>query len=89
MQARHLLKELMPPGWQYEQACSVCKVSLSHAKDTDTDLDYDFLFIVYHAIYGKYEGLYQVVLDFIWVVYIIPNASPSPSVYLLAGTMTL
>jgi hypothetical protein len=50
MQARHLVHKLIPPGWQYEQACSVC-----------TDL-------FNHAIYGIYEGFYQVVLDFIWAV---------------------
>jgi hypothetical protein len=26
IQARHLVYKLMPPGWQYEQACSVCKL---------------------------------------------------------------
>jgi hypothetical protein len=31
MQARHLVEELIPPGWQYEQACSVCKAVSNHA----------------------------------------------------------
>jgi hypothetical protein len=26
MQAQHLVAELLTPDWQYEQACSVCKV---------------------------------------------------------------
>jgi hypothetical protein len=31
MQARHLVEELIPPGWQYEQARSVCKALVYHA----------------------------------------------------------
>jgi hypothetical protein len=31
MQARHLVYKLIPPAWQYEQACSVCKVLFNHA----------------------------------------------------------
>jgi hypothetical protein len=31
MQARHLVEELIPPGWQNEQACSVCKTLFNHA----------------------------------------------------------
>jgi hypothetical protein len=33
MQAKHLVEELMPPGWQHEQACSVCKASFNHTID--------------------------------------------------------
>jgi hypothetical protein len=51
MQARHIVYKGIPPGWQYEQARSVCKALFNH------------------AIHGIYEGFFQVVLDFIWVVY--------------------
>jgi hypothetical protein len=44
VQARHLVHELIPPGWQCKQACPVCKALFNH------------------AIYGIYEGFYQVVL---------------------------
>jgi hypothetical protein len=31
MHARHLVHKLIPPGWQYEQACSVCTAFSNHA----------------------------------------------------------
>jgi hypothetical protein len=57
MQARHLVAELKPPGLQNEQACSGCK-----------DLFYYAIYEIYCEIY---EGFYQVVPNFIWVVYLV------------------
>jgi hypothetical protein len=50
MQARHLVEELIPSGWQYEQACAVGKALFSNAIDGISDRFHhvvpDFIWVV-------------------------------------------
>jgi hypothetical protein len=51
LQAKHFVEKLIPPGWQHEQACSVCKPLFDYAiygiYECFHHVVFEFIWVVY------------------------------------------